>query len=148
MQALLELLHQCLPQHPPLPMCLHRQRSVETFLAPSSHLVSQQQALDGSVDGLGVGLSTHLECVLVWRQQLFTCLFQQRAALHREEGGEIWHLVAAYLCPRGTRSEPEGEGPWAEQSWGVCPLCASPDAFRALLECGGDVQGVQKHPAA
>ena len=47
------------------------------FLTPSSHLVAQQQPLDGSVDGLGVGLGTHFKGVLVWGQQVFTHLFQQ-----------------------------------------------------------------------
>lgn len=67
-------MQQCLPQH--LPPTAHPRG------ASSSHLVTKQQPLYGSADGLGVSLGAHFEGVLVWRQQLLTHPFQQRAALH------------------------------------------------------------------
>lgn len=103
MQVLLELLDQCFPQ--PSHMSLGTKSHGDLPHAFSSHLVAQQQPLDGSVDGLGVGLSTHFKDVLVRRQQILTHLFQQCAALRREHVGEVWHLVAANLHPRQTRSE-------------------------------------------
>jgi len=100
-------------------------RSCGDLLIPSSHLVAQQQPLDSSVDCLGVGLGAHFKGVLVGGQQLFACLFQQRTALRREEGGEIRHLVAAYLCPRGTGSELGERDPRLHSSRGLSPLCVT-----------------------
>lgn len=77
-QVFLELVHQCLPQD----LSLSPKDPTETFPKPSSHLVAQKQPLDSSVDGLGVGFSTHLEGVFVWGQQVLAYLFQQSCVLH------------------------------------------------------------------
>lgn len=75
-----------------------------------THLVGQQEALDGSADGLQVGLSPHFKRVLWGRQELGAHFLQQEAVLGRVQGAEAGHLVASHLN-KGQVSSPPNPRP-------------------------------------
>lgn len=67
----------------------------------SLYLIAEQNALQTTVDGLHIILSSHLKQVLLWGQQLLRGFLQQGSALCPIQRTQVWHLVTPNLkCPR------------------------------------------------
>lgn len=103
-----------------------------------THLVGQQEALDGSADGLQVRLSPHFKRVFWGRQELGAHFLQQEAVLSRVQGAEAGHLVASNLNKgQVSPSSPPREG-------GVVPLLIQPP-LALMAEASGNKAGLG-HP--
>lgn len=84
-----------------------------------THLVGQQEALDGSADGFQVGFSPNFKSVFGGRQELGAHLLHQEAVLGGVQGAEAGHLVASHLDSGGRVS------PLPTQVLPQGPLCGS-----------------------